>query len=314
MPSGESPIVILTAMLAMLCMLAGVRDCLGQQFHLSESSEVGRRVENYDSRHQRQPAHELGFGYYYQGDIMLPKPQNQERLSVGEEYTSTIWPNAIVPYYIVPNSFTSNQIYMIERAMNVFHAKTCVRFVPRTAQTPQFVRITNRPAGCYASIGRNLDNEQNVMNLQAPGCLHGGTPIHEMMHTLGFLHEVSRPDRDQYIYVNRSALEPQYQTDSFYNTNFAKYERNVETYNIGYNYGSIMHYTRYAGARDRRYPVLVNLKSYDEDDFGNSTLSATDIESIHFRYCRNASGLFSLQPFNLRPTAFLGLRSLFSRG
>uniref|UniRef100_A0A182T4L3 Metalloendopeptidase n=1 Tax=Anopheles maculatus TaxID=74869 RepID=A0A182T4L3_9DIPT len=234
--------------------------CSGQLYQ-SESAEVGRRVQNYDSRFQQQPAHELGFGYYYQGDIMLPSDthQSQDRLSIAEEHTSTVWPNAIVPYYITPNDFKPQEIRIIEESMNVFHAKTCVRFVPRTPDTPYYVTITNRPAGCYASVGRALDNSQNVMNLQAPACLAGGTPMHEMMHILGYLHEVSRPDRDDYIYVNRSALEPRYQTDSFYRNNFAKYERDVETYSIDYNYGSIMHYTRFAGAKDRTHPVLVNL-------------------------------------------------------
>uniref|UniRef100_A0A182NB30 Metalloendopeptidase n=1 Tax=Anopheles dirus TaxID=7168 RepID=A0A182NB30_9DIPT len=192
-------------------LLIDVRKCSGQLYR-SESAEVGRRARNYDGRVQQQPAHELGFGYYYQGDIMLPAPQSQDRLSIAEEHASTVWPNAIVPYYITPNSFTPSEVGIIERAMNVFHAKTCVRFVPRTPQTPHYFQITNRPAGCYASIGRAQDNSQNVMNLQAPACLSGGTPMHEMMHVLGFLHEVSRPDRDEYIYVNRSALEPRYQS------------------------------------------------------------------------------------------------------
>ncbi|XP_040168049.1 low choriolytic enzyme-like isoform X2 [Anopheles arabiensis] len=232
--------------------------------------------------------------------------------------TGCQWPRSIRQQYGRTRSYRTtsrrthsvapNEIRIIERAMQVFHAKTCVRFVPRTPDTPYYVQITNRPAGCYASVGRVQDNNQNVMNLQAPGCLAGGTPMHEMMHILGFLHEVSRPDRDDYIYVNRSALEQRYQTDSFYRNNFGKYERDIETYNIDYNYGSIMHYTRYAGARDRKYPVLVNLKPYDEPDFGNTTLSPSDIESIQFRYCRNASGLFWLNPFQLVTTTFLGTR------
>uniref|UniRef100_A0A6E8W7P2 Metalloendopeptidase n=1 Tax=Anopheles coluzzii TaxID=1518534 RepID=A0A6E8W7P2_ANOCL len=289
-------------------LVIAMRQC-SEQLYRSESAEVGRRVKNYDSRYQQQPAHELGFGYYYQGDIMLPtEPKGQDRLSVAEEYTSTVWPNGIVPYYIAPNTFSLNEIFTIERAMQVFHAKTCVRFVPRRPETPYFVQITNRPTGCYSFIGRSLNNSRNLMNLQTPACLTGGTPMHEMMHVLGFFHEVSRPDRDDYIYVNRSALIPQFQTDTFYESNLAKYDQFVETYNIGYNYGSVMHYSRLAGASDRRYPVLVNRKPYDKPDFGNNTLSPSDIEGIQFRYCRNASGIYRLNWLQQLPTTVLGSR------
>ncbi|XP_041775427.1 zinc metalloproteinase nas-7-like [Anopheles merus] len=170
-------------------LVIAMRQCSGQLYR-SESAEVGRRVENYDSRYQQQPAHELGFGYYYQGDIMLPtEPKGQDRLSVAEEYTSTVWPNGIVPYYFTPNTFSPNEIFTIERAMQVFHAKTCIRFVPRRLETPYYVQITNRPTGCYSFVGRSLNNSRNLMNLQTPACLTGGTPMHEMMHVLGFFHE-----------------------------------------------------------------------------------------------------------------------------
>ena len=33
-------------------------------------------------------------------------------------------------------------------------------------------------------------------------------PVHELLHTLGFVHEHTRPDRDDFISVNMDNIEP----------------------------------------------------------------------------------------------------------
>ena len=34
------------------------------------------------------------------------------------------------------------------------------------------------------------------------------TPVHELVHTLGFVHEHTRPDRDDFISINYDNIEP----------------------------------------------------------------------------------------------------------
>ncbi|XP_055609564.1 astacin-like [Uranotaenia lowii] len=249
------------------------------------SEEVGRRVARYDPKAKRAGyPFELGFGYYFQGDIML-EPPRKGRVSISERYQSRIWPRGRVPYQIKGN-FSQSERETIMAAMAMYAEKTCVRFVRRSIFDAQYIKIVNDNAGCYSYVGRSTNNQYNLINLQTPSCLYAvGTPVHEMMHAIGFYHEFTRPDRDDWITINRSALLPEYQTDEFFNANFGKLDANeVDLYNITYNYGSVMHYSKYAGAQSADYPVMDNKQPW-EGDFGNEEgFSQPDIDQVNIRY------------------------------
>ncbi|XP_055543472.1 zinc metalloproteinase nas-14-like [Wyeomyia smithii] len=212
--------------------------------------EVGDRFRNYNRKVNKTHPFEMGIGYYYQYDIMLKPDFQQNAVSAS---TTNRWPNAVVSYQII-GTFNNSQ------------------------------------TGCWSYVGRSLDNTYNLVNLHSPDCTEPATVAHEFTHAIGFYHEFMRPDRDTYITVNTSALLPQYQTTSFYNANFAKYSANqVELYGIPYYYGSVMHYSKYAGAANYKYPVMNNLKPWN-GDFGNSTgLSAPDILAINYMYCNSTT-------------------------
>ncbi|XP_035795704.1 astacin-like [Anopheles albimanus] len=251
------------------------------------SSIVGKRLLKYapkgSTKYKGYP-HEYGFGHYYQGDIIIP-PRPEGRVAVGEQYLGSKWPAGIVPYVIDAN-FTNAELQTLQDAFRQFADNTCVRFVPRLDEG-HYVTITNRAEGCYSAVGRIPINDFNNINLQTPACMQSvGTPVHEMMHALGFFHEFSRPDRDKYVKLILENLRPEYQDPAFIRANFGKLKANkVSTYGVPYNYGSVMHYSRYAASIGICCPVLDNIKPYFGDFGTEAGLTPPDIQQINARYC-----------------------------
>ncbi|XP_058055680.1 zinc metalloproteinase nas-14-like [Anopheles bellator] len=226
---------------------------------------------------------ELGAGIYREMDIMEKESHQQNGVSLSA-WPNARWPNAVVPY-LFTGTFTDEQKAVVLTAMAQFAANTCVRFVAQTTETV-YISITSSATGCWSYVGRSLSNTYNVVNLQTPSCITVETAAHELMHSIGFYHEFTRPDRDEYVSIDREALAPQYQTEEFYQDNYGKYSDNqVVLYGRPYDYGSVMHYSKYAAAANRSRPVMNNLKPWT-GDFGNDNgLSAADIIDINYMYC-----------------------------
>ncbi|XP_055643202.1 hatching enzyme 1.2-like [Toxorhynchites rutilus septentrionalis] len=270
-----------------VCILVLFVICMLVQLTVSKryrtpNKAVGKRLSKEYFRFDRRYPFEFGFDHYYQGDILLPAQEN--RVVIRRE--AARWLNATVPYKIAGN-FSSSEMKTLKSAMNQFHSKTCVRFVECTDQ-PYFITISNKDTGCYSYVGFHANNLYHQVNLQTPYCLYSvGTPVHELLHSLGGFHEFSRPDRDDYVTFNRSALRQEYQTDQFFENNFEKLPSDqVLTFNISYDYGSVMHYSRYAGAASPNSPVMINKKPW-VGDFGSETgLKQSDIAMVNAMYCK----------------------------
>ncbi|KFB39561.1 hypothetical protein ZHAS_00006907 [Anopheles sinensis] len=256
------------------------------------SVEVGKRLKSYDPKTSPEFPHEYGFGHYYQGDIIL-RPQEaikkKGRLALNDQFVIEKWFDAIVPY-VIKGNFTKRELGLLEDSFAQFAAQTCVRFVPRTNQG-HFVTFTNADEGCYSFVGRSPYNDFNRINLQSPQCFTDiGTPVHEMMHAIGFFHEFTRFDRDEYVTINTSNLRPEYQDPEFIATNFGILDPALTTtYNVPYNYRSVMHYSRFAGSVGLCCPVINNIKPYF-GDFGSITgLTPRDTIQINAKYCKKSN-------------------------
>jgi len=228
---------------------------------------VGKIVNDWSPDDDQNPEE---LGTYLEGDMLIPSVEGRNGLVA----TTSRWPNGVVPYVISP-SLGSSGTNMILKAMDEYHAKTCIRFVPRTSEK-DYLSIESSSTGCWSSVGK-VGKRQSV-NLQNPGCLSKvGTPIHELMHALGFLHEQNRNDRDSYIRVIKSNIKP----DTL--ANFEKAGPGETTaYGVQYDTGSVMHYSSTAFSRNGQKTIEALRGGYNmgqRDGFAQS-----DIEKLNVMY------------------------------
>ncbi|CAD5214770.1 unnamed protein product [Bursaphelenchus okinawaensis] len=142
------------------------------------------------------------------------------------------WPNGRIPYTI-STQYTTVGRQRIAAAIDEYHQRTCIKFVPKTATDLDYVHILPEE-GCYSLVGK-VGGKQPVS--LGNGCIVKGIIIHELMHAVGFFHEQSRADRDNYVRIVWTNVEPGLQ-DQFDKYSLAM----IDHLNTEYDYGSVMHY------------------------------------------------------------------------
>ncbi|XP_026091537.1 high choriolytic enzyme 1-like isoform X1 [Carassius auratus] len=165
-----------------------------------------------------------------EGDLVFPKTRNALMCFNNNCFWKKNSNNIVEVPYIVSREYSSNEKSVMTNAMSTFHSKTCIRFVPRSTQT-DYISIENRD-GCFSSYGRT--GGKQVVSLRRNDCVYHGLVQHELLHALGFYHEHTRSDRDQYVRINWDNIIPD-KVD-----NFQKQKTNNQ--NTPYDYGSVMHY------------------------------------------------------------------------
>lgn len=137
------------------------------------------------------------------GDIMLGTPDDPE---IKEGFTDVappqLWDRPEIPYAIHPDLSAPKRV---EQAVEYFNRNTPVRLVPYTGQ-PDVVVFEPTDEHCYSLLGR-AGGAQPIRI--AKNCTWHEI-AHELMHALGFVHEQSRRDRDQYVQVLWDNIEPKF--------------------------------------------------------------------------------------------------------
>lgn len=123
---------------------------------------------------------------------------------------------------------------LVVDAMRHWEEHTCIRFHRRTTNRYSYINFF-QGSGCCSYVGFLNYGKQGIS--LSKRCLKFPTIVHEIGHALGFWHEHTRPDRDEYVDVFFGNIEERYQK------NFEKIDAAfIDSQGIGYDYNSIMHY------------------------------------------------------------------------
>ncbi|XP_042162873.1 hatching enzyme 1.2-like [Oncorhynchus tshawytscha] len=160
---------------------------------------------------------------------------------------------------------------IIKSGMENMERGTCVRFVPWTHQR-DYLDIQPK-SGCWSFLG--MTEGPQPISLQSPGCMWSGIVSHELMHALGFVHEQSRSDRDRHVSIIWENIRKGQKH------NFKKYQTN--NLNTVYDYGSIMHYGRYAFSEDGS-PTIIPKPDPNTPIGQRDGPSVLDIQKINLLY------------------------------
>nr|XP_012563410.1 unnamed protein product [Hydra vulgaris] len=199
------------------------------------------------------------------------------------------WDNGVLPY-VIDESLKPCAYNLLMEAIEEFKKRTCIKLVPRTNES-DYVIYTSEEDTCSSHIGRQGGPQKIFIG---ESCCVLGTVEHETMHSLGFIHEHSRPDRDDFIKVEFANIKE----EDF--VNFEKYSfANVNDENVDYNFNSVMHYRGDAFTKNGKNTIVPRYpEPSDNFQFGQRVkFSEGDITQIvRFYDCRvtkeSYAGLF----------------------
>jgi len=178
--------------------------------------------------------------YVYQGDILI-NPEDYAELDPSKAKTDLgidvrTWENNTIPYYIdsdVPSGLRET----INRGINMITENTSIIMREYNSLSDSFYLVFIESEGAWASgLGRNriFTRHRIGLNENVPV----GTVAHEIMHILGYAHEHSRTDRNEFVNIHFDNIQEDKQH------NFVK----LDWYNPStpYDFFSVMHYPSFA--------------------------------------------------------------------
>jgi hypothetical protein len=188
--------------------------------------------------------------------LILPKP--------------TLWKDGIIPY-VIDNNLPN--IQAVKEAVEISNSKTTLRWIERSDQK-DFVRFKEGPLNCYSPLGK-IGGEQAIS--LSSGCKKSQV-IHEMLHTIGLLHEQNREDRDEFIAILWENIDPKNHLQ------FKKIKnKNLDLSKHPFDFNSIMLYNQFAFSQFEGDFSIVRANG-DTYQANQVSLSTGDLKKINSLY------------------------------
>lgn len=181
------------------------------------------------------------------------------------------WPNNTI-IYVLDNSLTNNQIQVTLNSMREWSTKTNIRFKERTNES-YYVTIINNGQSCNCGSA-NLGVNGNRGRINIGTGTSEVVMIHEIGHTLGYIHEQTRSDRDNYVRILFENIQDGAES---------QFRKNENSLNLGeFDIKSTMMYGAYTFSKNGQ-PTIVQLDGTTHPR-RRAELSAGDISGTNEAY------------------------------
>ncbi|XP_012686985.2 meprin A subunit beta [Clupea harengus] len=218
-----------------------------------------------------------------EGDIDMNEDELKNSI-IGEQYR---WPMPVP--YVLEDSLEINAKGVILKAFEQYRLKTCIDFKPWTDEK-NYIGVF-KGSGCFSSVGNRREGKQRLSI--GSNCDRLGTVEHEFLHALGFWHEQSRSDRDDYVNIVWNEITPGKEH------NFNKYDDTVSsTLGVPYDYGSVMHYSKTSFNMGELPTIVTNIPAFLDVIGQRMGFSDSDLLKLNRLYnCSSSSTFLDLCSF-----------------
>ncbi|KAF1376298.1 hypothetical protein PFLUV_G00210050 [Perca fluviatilis] len=224
-----------------------------------------------------------GLTHLFEGDIAVDPSRN----AILDKTRRWKFP---IPY-ILSDSLELNAKGVILQAFEEYRLRSCVDFKPYEGES-SYISFT-KLSGCWSYVGDNGTGRNVSIGAR---CDTKAIVQHELLHALGFYHEQSRSDRDDYVKIWWDQIEEGKEHS------FKKYEDDFITdLNTPYDYESIMHYRPLSFNKNESIPTITTNIPYFNEVIGQRLdFSAVDITRLNRMYdCANTHTLLDQCSFEL---------------